>query len=202
MTEEKVKVSFYNKNNPQPETQPDYNQNDETVNDYIKNRPGGYYVDVPEVDITWDGIVDSKEVISVYDTVFVKVSNESASIEQLIDSTLSVSSAGQTMSKIITNEYIEEYDGFYDIGCIIVATKDFALLNGIPITRGIYFAKIQNNSREIYTSRLYCPAKKVVKKIPASFVDLKGGYDTETINIELYNGNFSADDFIDTGVEQ
>ena len=65
--------------------QPDWNQNDETAADYVKNRPGGYTVVTKKgVDIKWDGVIGDRE----YDDegggiLLVKVSDEVLTSEQL-----------------------------------------------------------------------------------------------------------------------
>ena len=52
MSEEKIVNKYYTEKCPQQGTQPDWNQNDETAADYVKNRPGGYTKTTPGYEIT------------------------------------------------------------------------------------------------------------------------------------------------------
>lgn len=72
---------------------PDWNQNDPTAEDYIKNRPGGYTVTIPEINIQWDGVIGDRVVAvnrSPYSPKpnFVKVSDEIPAKEDLIGASI------------------------------------------------------------------------------------------------------------------
>lgn len=66
--------------------QPDWQQNDETAPDYVKNRPGGY--DAPEVNITWNGNTTGKEITQSDENFFVRVSARTPSKSELLGGTL------------------------------------------------------------------------------------------------------------------
>lgn len=55
---------------------PDWNQNDETASDYVKNRPFYDGRKIEEYIYQWDGNVDGKETIVLYDAVYAKVSDD------------------------------------------------------------------------------------------------------------------------------
>lgn len=66
----------------------DWNQNDETANDYVKNRPGAYTIS-NSVDIEWDGNLEGKEVVWLNTRPvnglkfgFVKIADEAPPIEK------------------------------------------------------------------------------------------------------------------------
>lgn len=61
---------------------PDWNQNDPTAKDYVKNRPGGYDIP-PTVDISWDGDMTGKETMDggASGLYFVKIADEAPPIE-------------------------------------------------------------------------------------------------------------------------
>lgn len=78
--------SVWQKQEPATST-PDWNQNDPTASDYIKNRPGGYIVPDGLV-LNYDGIIDGRETLEYKGFTFYKISSEKVYIEQLKDATL------------------------------------------------------------------------------------------------------------------
>ena len=81
--------SEWQKQEPATST-PDWNQNDQTASDYIKNRPGGYAVNYPALNIEWDGVIGDRVSVDAADVKFVKVSDEIPKIEQLWGATVMV----------------------------------------------------------------------------------------------------------------
>ena len=63
-------------------TQPDWNQNNDTQPDYIKNRP--FYEHSKEY--TWDGVADGRESFEFQHGTYVKVSSDTPSAEDIISS--------------------------------------------------------------------------------------------------------------------
>ena len=109
--------SAWQKQEPATST-PDYNQNNPTASDYIKNRPGGYTVNYPALNIEWDGVIGDRVSVDVNGAKFVKVSDEIPKIEQLFGATL-------------TDKIYDEYDtlnlddkDIYDFGNGIYGTMD------------------------------------------------------------------------------
>ena len=74
----------------------DWLQNDQTASDYIKNRPGGYTVNYPALNIEWDGVIGDKVTVDIENMKYVKVSDEIPKIEQLV---------GAIVTAKIGNEY-------------------------------------------------------------------------------------------------
>lgn len=66
--------SAWEKKEPATST-PDWNQNDPTASDYIKNRPGGYHFTTPTFSIEWDGEIGNKLAIEIGNSFMCKVSD-------------------------------------------------------------------------------------------------------------------------------
>ena len=96
--------------------QPDWQQNDETAPDYVKNRPGGY--DATEVNITWDGNTTGKTVTADGQNYFVKVSTSTPSKSELFGGKL----------VFVDRSYEEEEVEVIPIDESIVTEVDGALL--------------------------------------------------------------------------
>ena len=79
--------SEWQKQEPATST-PDWHQNEHTASDYIKNRPGGYTVNYPALNIEWDGVIGDRVSVDVAYMKFAKVSDEIPKIEQILGATL------------------------------------------------------------------------------------------------------------------
>ena len=90
-------------------TTPDYNQNDQTASDYIKNRPGGYTVNYPAINIEWDGVIGDRVSVDVVSMKYVKVSDEIPKAEQLVGGTLSFKQGDTSNAVSITDDLISNY---------------------------------------------------------------------------------------------
>lgn len=102
---------------PEPATTtPDYLQNDETASDYIKNRPGGYTVTQPAINIEWDGVIGDRVVVDVDNMKYVKVSDETPKPEQLVGGTIGVKQGDMSDIIDITDDDIADYgNGIYAV---------------------------------------------------------------------------------------
>lgn len=100
---------------PEPATTtPDWSQNDETASDYIKNRPGGYTVNYPALNIEWDGVIGDRVSVDVDRMKLVKVSDEIPKAEQLVGGVLSAKQGNMSNAINITDDLISNYgDGIY-----------------------------------------------------------------------------------------
>ena len=95
----------------------DWYQNDSTASDYIKNRPGGYTVNYPALNIEWDGVIGDRVSVDV-DGVgkFVKVSNEIPKAEQLVGGIITIKMGDNSRAITILDNNVEEYgNGIYGI---------------------------------------------------------------------------------------
>lgn len=102
---------------PEPATTtPDWSQNDEAASDYIKNRPGGYTVNYPALNIEWDGVIGDRVVVDIDNMKAVKVSDEIPKAEQLVDGIVSVKQGDMSDAMSITDDLISNYgDGIYGL---------------------------------------------------------------------------------------
>ena len=102
---------------PEPATTtPDWSQNDEAASDYIKNRPGGYTVNYPALNIEWDGVIGDRVVVDIDRLKFVKVSDEIPKAEQLVGGTVSAKQGDMSGAMSITDDLISNYgDGIYGV---------------------------------------------------------------------------------------
>ena len=100
---------------PEPATTtPDWNQNDEAASDYIKNRPGGYTVNYPALNIEWDGVIGDRVSVDIGGGKLVKVSDEIPKAEQLVGGIVSVKQGDMSDAISITDDLISNYgDGIY-----------------------------------------------------------------------------------------
>ena len=92
----------------------DWYQNDSTASDYIKNRPGGYTVNYPALNIEWDGVIGDRVSVDVTGMKFVKVSDEIPKAKQLVGGTVSINMGDESQTIPILDGYVEEYgNGIY-----------------------------------------------------------------------------------------
>ena len=125
------------------QVQTDWNQNDITAKDYIKNRPGGYE---EGFEITWDGDTTGRVSVTVKDVPFVwyKVSDKILTADQIIGAQLTLVEGDVSVQEAITNEELYEYEfGIMISESAIIAKKPgvYAIDYGeisIPET-GVYF---------------------------------------------------------------
>ena len=92
----------------------DWLQNDSTASDYIKNRPGGYTVNYPALNIEWDGVIGDKVTVDFDGMKFVKVSDEIPKAKQLVGGTSSITMGDESHTITILDNYVKEYgNGIY-----------------------------------------------------------------------------------------
>ena len=143
--------------------QTDWNQNDTTAKDYIKNRPGGYE---EGFEITWDGDTTGRVSATAEGMPYVwyKVSDKILTLNQIVGSTLTMVSKGESHQEVITSDQTAEYEfGISNNGLvIIVATKQgiytidsygTSITFNIPET-GIYFGYMVDSGVTMYLSSL------------------------------------------------
>ena len=98
------------------DNQPDWTQNDQTARDYVKNRPGGYTVNYPALNIEWDGVIGDRVSVDVDRMKFVKVSDEIPKAEQLVGGIVSGKQGDMSNAISITDDLISNYgDGIYGV---------------------------------------------------------------------------------------
>lgn len=193
MAEEKIVNKYYTEKCPQQGTQPDWNQNDETAADYVKNRPGGYTQTIPGYEITWDGVIGDKVAVNAGEMQFVKVSDRVFTVEELIGATIVVGDR----SLIVSDEDIKnENDIIIAQGCGLVCSTP-TMIDDITIPEtGTYFAKVDETT---FISSLSKPGSTTTVKIPAELTTVVGGYDAAERTAVIFDGTVKASDFTKGG---
>lgn len=175
----------------------DWNQNDETASDYIKNRP--FYNKKAFEDIIWDGVIGNKESQHVEEmagsTDYVLVSNEVISSSALIGAKIVLSSGDEvicTSGNISESEddiSIQFGDASNDIYILIIrkTTDENAL---ICKNKGIYFTLVKRSNATTYTSELVFPENVV--KLDSKY--LSTATTTSVGAIKVGNGLSISDD--------
>ena len=165
------------------DNKPDWHQNDQTARDYVKNRPGGYTVNYPALNIEWDGVIGDRVVVDAGGIKLVKVSDEIPKVEQLVGGALSIKQGDMSDVISITDKTIDNLgNGNYFFGGGGVSVNKApanlpnkqtgAVLAVFPET-GVYFGYVSDSS---YTSSLTLPAKSVIVRIPGELTNIVGGY--------------------------
>ena len=169
-------------------SQADWNQNDETAADYVKNRPGGYTQTTPGYEITWDGAVGDKVVVNGGEIQLVKVSDRVFTVEELIGATVTI--GGQ--SSTINNDDIQSQNGVINVSNGVMVCTSPATIQGITIPEaGTYFMKMENG----FVSSLSKPDSTTTVKIPAELTTVVGGYDAAERTAVIFDGTVKASDF-------
>ena len=107
--------SEWQKQEPATST-PDWNQNDLAASDYIKNRPGGYTVNYPALNIEWDGVIGDKVTVDTKGMKLVKVSDEIPKIEQLVGGILTLKMGDESQTGAIRDDDVTDFgNGIYGV---------------------------------------------------------------------------------------
>lgn len=173
--------------------QSDWNQNDETASDYIKNRP--FYNKKAFEDIIWDGVIGNKESQHVEEmtgsTDYVLVSNEVISSSALIGAKIVLSSGDEV---ICTSSNIHEGEGSITVqfgDTTVLVIRETTDENAFIIQKkGIYFTLIKRSNATTYTSKLVSPENLV--KLDSNY--LPTATTTSIGAIKIGNGLSISDD--------
>ena len=187
MAEEKIVNKYYTEKCPQQGTQHDWNQNDETAADYVKNRPGGYTKTTPGYEIMWDGAVGDKVMIDVGEAQLVKVSDRVFTVEELIGATVTVGDRSFT----INNDNIQSQNGAINGEAFLVCSAPTTIYDITIPEAGTYFMKMENG----FVSSLSKPDSTTTIKIPAELTTVVGGYDAAERTSVIFDGTVKASDF-------
>ena len=173
-------------------SQADWNQNDESAADYVKNRPGGYTKATPGYEITWDGAVGDKVVVDGGEMQFVKVSDQVFTVEELIGATVTLGDQSFT----INNGDIQSQNGVMTVAKGVIVCSAPTTISGITIPEtGTYFMK----TGEGFVSSLSKPDSTTTIKIPAELTTVVGGYDAAERTAVIFDGTVKASDFTEGG---
>lgn len=172
-------------------SQADWNQNDESAVDYVKNRPGGYTKTTPGYEITWDGAVGDKIVVDAGGMQLVKVSDRVFTVEELIGATMIF---GDTSLIVRNDTIISKNDIITNEGFFVCSAPTTIDVITIP-EAGTYFAK----TGEKFVSSLSKPDSTTTIKIPAELTTVVGGYDAAERTAVIFDGTVKASDFTEGG---
>lgn len=155
----------------------DWNQQDTTATDYIKNRPGAYSKTIAGTTIEWDGEAGDRVSIPVSKTDnVVKVSDVVLTKEELTGAAIKTSVAGTEREGVISeSDLMTIADGLIMIeGLIWIVSQSgdypFGKTNiSFPET-GVYFT---NMGGKAFPSYLKVPDQSEFVKIPHNYVEEK-----------------------------
>ena len=140
------------------QVQTDWNQNDATAKDYIKNRPGGYE---EEVEITWDGDTTGRVSATAEGMPYVwyKVSDKILTPDQVIGGTITVIQNGEATQSVITGDAYSEVEFGYMTSdayvFIVEKAGDFNIGINVHIPEpGVYFVNVIANGMSVRVSSL------------------------------------------------
>lgn len=176
-----------------PQVQSDWNQNDDTAVDHIKNRPGGYTKIVPGFNIAWDGVIGDKTVVDLGDIKLVKVSDLTPTADELIGAALTMARDGETETIAINESSVGEGGSLISVGnAVAIALVDGASFGGLSLSEaGVYFALMDDS---FYTSGLSKPDTTVAVKIPGELTTVVGGYDVTVPETVLFDGTITIEE--------
>lgn len=164
--------------------QPDWNQNDSTAADFVKNRPGAFQVPAKDaVTITWDGVIGDKENVDIgalvgENATLVKVSDEVLYPPYLYNATLTMKNNGNDVHLNISkndgsNRYVAEYGVtvIADLLCIS-CSRDISLF-GMHFSSGTWFLKIND---AMYAKQISTVASAPLDFDTGVYVPIDGRY--------------------------
>ena len=188
---------------PEPATStPDWNQNNPAASDYIKNRPGGYTVESPELTIEWDGVVGDRVSVGASEAAYIKVSDAIPTAEQLVGAVVTGVEDGDEQALIVSADVLY-YAADFAMAFgefVIIIEKDGVTLNDLIFPEsGVYFISVPANN--FYMSSLRIPAKRTLVPIPGELTSIVGGYDVPASQTELFSGTIKAESFVLMGGE-
>lgn len=137
--------------------QPDWNQNDSTAADFIKNRPGAFQVPQKDaVTITWDGVIGDKETVDMGGFLLVKVSDEIFYPPNLYGATVTSKSGDDEFQTVLSKngyDIIYNFTGTTLIGLRVAAVSVASPfdMDGLQISVGTWFQRLSDT---IYTKEL------------------------------------------------
>lgn len=158
--------------------QPDWNQNDSTQPDYIKNRPGGYTVVTQKgVDIKWNGVIGDKEHVDQGGGVLlVKVSDEVLTSEQLSGAEIieTITDGAQTITQSHTidgNKLADNGGTLSEQGSFRFAVVGEQAAATYGNSTGTYVLHMVESGATMYVSSIYKQDETGILPIPEEYID-------------------------------
>ncbi len=175
----------------------DWNQNDSSQPDYVKNRPGGYKLK-DAIDITWDGNVEGLTSVHIDDTQSLyKISDVIFTADEAIGMTITYSTE-DSFDVTQNNIYVQEgLDGLFAIRgtsdniIAYVILKDNVTISGITFSEAGIYTIPSLADEGTYIQNIH--KDETFATIPENMLDLsnfKSEFDMLYDNVDnLYNNN-------------
>ena len=154
--------------------QPDWNQNDSTAADYVKNRPGGFKMPTGMV-INFDGNTAGLETKTFMGLTFYKISNQNPYKEQFVGANVVV--GGETQDEVLIKDYQTGYmlqANYFVLMCDGATGLWFSFIE-MPV---VAFSVTQTNSGYVKL-----PADVIGGGIPHSNLLSLGEYDVNVSSV-------------------
>lgn len=163
--------------------QADWNQNDSTAPDYVKNRTHGC-VSIEAIDITWDGNTSGRVSVDYGNGYMLyKVSDKTPSYEQVMNATIVVDDSGTPYTG--SELGIIKYENCFGSEPLFVVFANGANAGGITFPEsGTYFGV----SFDLNVSSLSSPAIETVYKLDSKYLNLDTSPTSGSLNPVTSNG--------------
>lgn len=153
--------------------QANWNQNDSTAADYVKNRPGAYYETIPAKTYTFDGNLTGKTYDANSNVVF--VSSDVITKDALSSATYTRVVNGESTTASVTD--VQDTGGafiFEDMSTgalyvVVIPTDEASATLGLA--KGIWFGC--NADATAYTSTLTTPVSSIPVELPQELTEVK-----------------------------
>lgn len=155
--------------------QADWSQNDETADDYVKNRPGGYKIK-DEINITWDGNTEGLTSVQVTDNMSIyKISDVIFTADEAIGMTVTFSdekSFNITQNDLQVDNSNNDFFGIKESKGFIayVILKDNLNVEGITFQEAGIYTMPALDDEGTYVQNIH--KDKTYAKIPEDLLDL------------------------------
>lgn len=134
--------------------QADWNQNDETALDYVKNKTHYDTRKIERVNYTFDGNIEGKETLTVSDDgtqYLVKISDDVPLSSDLIGGTMSAYSTGTEISGLVSKDVISyPIDTLYVVRETLFVALGDTDLDGITLTKGMWIIYALSDGVPVY----------------------------------------------------
>lgn len=174
--------SEWQKQEPATST-PDWNQNDPTASDYIKNRPGGYHFTTPTFSIEWNGEIGDKLAIEIGLGFMCKVSDLIFEPWQLKNCKIYQSNMADAIGapKIIG-------EGFVDYFMVLFISKAPCVIRGTRYEEcGVYALKYVKGDHSFFVQKIEQTSEDAIRSFDINVLP------TEIPHLLLKNKNYSID---------
>ena len=156
--------------------QPDWNQNDSTAADYVKNRPGAYVQTIAGYTLTFDGDTTGKYVATEFGMV--KVSDEIIPKDILKSGTFTftIHSASGDETDTATGSDFQDGGDMYGFGgsAAIMYVISAAVAEAYGIEPGTYLGcDTVNTPPQAYVSQFVIPSSSTVVELPETYTQVK-----------------------------